>query len=279
MSLQGQHIVVTGCAGGIGSLLCQELLEQRTKVTVVDRAESLPFNAALVRGDLSTLEGVADIAGQLQSKHVDILVNLAGIQYFGPCEEQSPQQTALLYAVNLLAPVLLTQALLPQMKIRGHGQIVNVGSIFGSINFAHFATYSSSKAGLRGFSEALRREVRADGITVTYIAPRAVNTPLNTEKILEFGRMTKMKLDEPKWVAKQIAKAIAERRKDVFLGFPEKLLVRLNAMAPRVVDQVLVTNDLKAKTLFLQAGSIANPYVQPGCPSYNGQPVAKPSNK
>ncbi|MDH5427032.1 MAG: SDR family oxidoreductase [Nitrospirota bacterium] len=252
MSLDGQHIVVTGGAGGIGSLLCKELLAQGANVTVVDRTESLSFEAKFVRGDLSTLEGVAAIAEHLQSQLVDILVNLAGIQYFGPCEQQSPQQTALLFAVNMLAPVLLTQALLSQMKARGHGQIVNIGSTFGSINFAHFATYSSSKAGLRGFSEALRREVKTDGITVTYIAPRAVKTPLNTEKILEFGRLTNMHMDEPTWVAKQMAKAIAERRKDVFLGFPEKLFVRLNAIAPRVVDQALMANDRKAKTLFHQ---------------------------
>ena len=57
MSLNGKHIVVTGGAGGIGSLLCQELLEQRAKVTVVDRGESLPFDAAFVRGDLSHWKG------------------------------------------------------------------------------------------------------------------------------------------------------------------------------------------------------------------------------
>jgi len=250
MLLKGKHLVVTGGAGGIGSLLCQELLNQGGTITVVDRVESLPFEAEFVHGDLSTLDGVAEIAACLKSKQVDILVNLAGIQYFGPCDEQSPRQTALLYSINLLAPVLLSQALLPQMKARGHGQIVNIGSTFGSINFAHFATYSSSKAGLRGFSEALRREVKGDGITVTYIAPRAAKTRLNTEKILKFGRITKMNMDEPEWVAKQIAKAIAERRKDVFLGFPEKLFVRLNAIAPRLVDQALEGNDLKAKALF-----------------------------
>ncbi|MCA9451267.1 MAG: SDR family NAD(P)-dependent oxidoreductase, partial [Nitrospira sp.] len=139
MSLNGQRMVVTGGAGGIGSLLCRELLKQGAKVTVVDCTEPVSVDAAFLRGDLSTLEGMADIADRLKSQRVDILVNLAGIQYFGPCEEQSPQQTALLYAVNVLAPVILTQALLPQMKTRGHGQIVNVGSTFGSINFAHFA--------------------------------------------------------------------------------------------------------------------------------------------
>lgn len=250
MPLKNKHVVVTGGAGGIGSLLCQKLIHSGAKVTVVDRGSPPSAQTAHIQGDLSSLDGVAAVAAQLQSRSVDILVNLAGIQYFGLCEKQSPEHTALLYAVNLLAPVLLTQALLPQMKARGDGQIVNIGSTFGSINFAHFATYSSSKAGLRGFSEALRREVKDDGITVTYIAPRAVKTPLNTEKILEFGRITKMNMDAPEWVAEQMLHAITHKKKDVFLGFPEKLFVRMNALAPRLVDGALAANDRKAKPLF-----------------------------
>lgn len=250
MPLKDKHVVVTGGAGGIGSLLCQNLIKSGAKVTVIDRSETLSFEATHIRGDLSSMEGIAAICEELQSTSVDILVNLAGIQYFGLCEEESPEHTALLYAVNLIAPVMLTQSLLPSMKHRGNGHIVNIGSTFGSINFAHFATYSSSKAGLRGFSEALRREVAGDGLDVTYIAPRAVKTPLNTPKILEFGRITKMHMDEPEWVADQILAAITERKKDVFLGFPEKLFVRINAIAPRIVDGALAANDLKAKPLF-----------------------------
>ena len=75
--------------------------------------------------------------------------------------------------VNLVAPARLTQAVLPGMKSRGRGQIANVGSIFGSINFAHFATYSSAKAGMRALSQSLRRELAGTGIDVTYVAPRA----------------------------------------------------------------------------------------------------------
>ena len=75
--------------------------------------------------------------------------------------------------------MLLVRQLLPEMVARGDGRIVNVGSTFGSIGFAWFAAYSASKFGLRGFSEALRRELDGTGVTVTYVAPRAVK-PLST---------------------------------------------------------------------------------------------------
>lgn len=250
MLLKSKHILVTGGAGSIGSLLCQRLVKAGAEVTVIDRADTLSFPAKLIQGDLASLTGVAAVTQQIMSLSVDILVNLAGLQYFGLCEKESPEHTALLYAVNLVAPVLLAQAVLPQMKQRGSGQIVNIGSTFGSINFAHFATYSSSKAGLSGFSEALRREVKASGIDVTYIAPRAVRTPLNTEKILEFARITKMNMDAPEWVAEQIMEAICKKQKEVYLGFPEKLFVRINAILPRLVDSVLQKNDAIAATLF-----------------------------
>ena len=250
MRLEGSHVVVTGGAGGIGSLLCRNLLQEGARVTVVDRCDSIPFAARLVQGDLSTLDGVEGMARLLGAERVDILVNLAGIQYFGPCEAQSASHTALVYAVNLVAPVVLTQAVLPQMKARGHGHIVNIGSTFGSISFAHFATYSSSKAGVRGFSEALRREVADHGIDVTYIAPRAVKTPINTELVMELARRINMNMDEPEWVAGRIARAIIKRKKDVYLGFPEKLFVRINALLPRLVDRALARNDTRAARLF-----------------------------
>lgn len=250
MPLKGKEVVVTGGNGGIGQPLCRRLKEKGAVVTVVARTPELSAGIETISGDLSTFEGVMAVADALKARHVDILVNLAGIQYFGLCEQETPEHTAQLYAVNLVAPVLLTQAVLPGMKQRQSSRIVNIGSIFGSINFAHFAAYSSSKAGLRGFSEALRREVQGDGVDVLYVAPRAVRTPMNTKKILEFGRITGMNMDDPEWVAAQIVKAIAEGKKEVFLGFPEKLFVRINAVAPRIVDGALAANDRKAKLLF-----------------------------
>lgn len=248
--LAGKNVVVTGGAGGMGSLLCKSLLGEGANVIVVDRVEKLDFEAKLIIGDLSSLEGIKAINEQLLQEDADILVNLAGLQYFGPTEEQSPEHTILSYMVNLVAPVMLSQNLIPQMKERKSGHIVNVGSIFGSINFAYFATYSSSKAGLKGFSEAIRRELKPDNIDVTYIAPRAVKTPFNTGKVMELAELTKMQMDSPELVVSLMMKAIKNKSKDVYIGFPEKLFVRINAICPRIVDGATASDNAKAKSLF-----------------------------
>jgi len=246
MRFDGKSILVTGGAGGLGRLICADLAEQGAEVTVLDRAAD---NSGLAC-DLSTPEGLEQAAKAVSDRRVDVLVNLAGIQHFGPVETQSPESLTASYMVNLVAPVRLTQAVLPGMKARGGGQIVNVGSIFGSIGFAHFATYSSAKAGLRGFSQALRRELAGSGVDVTYVAPRAVRTPLNSAAVLEFARLTGMNMDAPEDVARRIVAAIGARRRDVYLGFPESFFVRLNAVLPGLVDRALAANDRKAAQLF-----------------------------
>ena len=172
-----------------------------------------------------------------------------GIQHFGMLDMQSPEQVSLMAQVNLVAPMLLTQSVLPAMKKRNSGQIVNIGSIFGSIAFAHFVTYSATKAGIKAFSESLRRELADSGITVTHIAPRAVRTPLNNEKILQLAARTKMAMDAPELVAKRMIDAIESDAKDVYIGFPESLFVRINALLPRIVDGALAKNDRIAKEI------------------------------
>jgi short-subunit dehydrogenase len=152
--------------------------------------------------------------------------------------------------VNLIAPARLAQAVLPQMKSRRRGHLVNIGSVFGSINFAHFASYSSSKAGLRGLSQALRRELVGTGVAVTYIAPRAVRTPLNSPLVLRYAALTGMNMDAPEPVAGRIVEAIARKTSEVYLGFPESAFVRINAVLPGLVDRALRNADLKARRLF-----------------------------
>ncbi len=250
MRLEDKHVVITGGAGGLGSRIAALMRKKGARLSIVDRVPSLDFEAQLIQGDLSTSEGIAAIASALAQSEPDILVNLAGVQYFGPLEQQAPESVVLTYMINLVAPVLLSQAVLPGMRARGRGQIVNIGSIFGSINFAHFATYSSAKAGLRGFSEALRRELEGENIDVTYIAPRAVKTPLNNETVMRYAELTRMNMDDPDQVAKKIVRAIIASKKDVYLGFPESFFVRVNAVLPRLVDGSLAANDRIARNLF-----------------------------
>ena len=249
MKLKGKKIVITGGAGGIGSRVCEIAAQKGAIPIVIDRVAAPMTQWQYIQGDLSSLSGVATIGTRLAEIKPDILVNLAGIQYFGMLEAQTPEQIALMYQINLIAPVLLTQAVLPCMKKRGSGQIVNIGSMFGSMAFAHFVTDSIAKAGIKAVSQALRREVVDDGITVTHIAPRAVKTPLNNEKILKLAARTNMAMDPPEKVALRLIQAIEDDAQDVYIGFPESLFVRVNALLPKLVDGALLKNDRIAKEI------------------------------
>jgi short-subunit dehydrogenase len=89
---------------------------------------------------------------------------------------------------------------------------------------------------MRGFSEALRRELEGSGVNVTYIAPRAIKTPLNSPAVYRMAEKVKMNMDEPADIARAIIRAIEQDKKDSYLGFPESLFVRINAVLPRLVD-------------------------------------------
>uniref|UniRef100_B0T7E3 Short-chain dehydrogenase/reductase SDR n=1 Tax=Caulobacter sp. (strain K31) TaxID=366602 RepID=B0T7E3_CAUSK len=250
MSLRNKSVLLTGGAGGLGSLVSRRLDAAGARVTVLDRLSPADGADVLIH-DLSTPDGVEAAVADVEGRDWDVLVNLAGIQHFGPLELQSADHLLASYLVNLVAPARLTQAVLPRMKARRAGQIVNIGSVFGSIGFAHFVTYSSAKAGLRVFSEALRRELVETGVAVTYIAPRAMRTPLITPKLAQFAKMTRMPLDEPDKVASLIVDAIRTRRRDFSIGLAEFLYIRLNALAPDLVDRALLSNGRKARTLFV----------------------------
>ena len=248
-SLERKRVVLTGAAGGIGSLVAARLRLAGAIVTGVDRV-ACPACHASIDADLSTEQGLGDIAATLAASECDILVNLAGVQYFGPMAEQTPAALWSGYVVNLIAPAMLVRAVLPGMLARGEGRIVNIGSVFGAIPFAHFASYSSAKAGLKGLSDALRREVAGTGVAVTHIAPRAVRTSLASAKVLEFAAATGMHMDAPEAVAAHIVAATAEGIPNVVIGFPERFFVHVNALAPRLVDRALAANDRKAAALF-----------------------------
>src|SRR5579862_544630 len=234
MAHTGKQIILTGGSGGLGRLVAAELRREGAGVTVMSRTWN-GDGADQVRHiavDLSAPDGIAEASTVVARQQPDILVNMAGVQYFGPAESQSLADMRDSYMVNLVAPAALCQACLPAMKRRNSGQIVNIGSIFGSIPSAHFAAYSSAKAGLRALSEALRRELAHTQVSVTYVAPRAMRTSMLSPAIRTYAELTGMNIDVPEFVAKKIATAIRRRKKDVYIGFPERLFVRVNAVMP-----------------------------------------------
>jgi short-subunit dehydrogenase len=142
--------------------------------------------------------------------------------------------------VNVEAPLQLTREVLPGMIEQRRGRVVTVGSMFGSIGFPCFAAYSATKFALRGFSEALRRELAGTGVGVTYVSPRAVRTALNPPVVHSMAEQGLMRMDEPQWVAGMIVRALERDADDVYLGFPESFFARLNGLLPRIVDRALI---------------------------------------
>jgi short-subunit dehydrogenase len=249
MNISGAKVLLTGASGGIGSAIARQLAVRGAEPILVGRnavkLERLALELKERGAHATTLVaniGTADAAQSLiaealrQGGGIDILINCAGVQNFGAFAAESAQDTATLLHINTVAPLVLANAVLPHMLTKGRGQIVNVGSIFGSIGFPYFATYCASKFALRGFSEALRRELTGTGVGVTYVAPRFTKTAFNGNAVKRMADALKMNQDDPQDVAASVIAAIEADGRDRYLGWPEKLFVRINALIPRLVD-------------------------------------------
>ncbi len=246
MDIAHKRILLTGAAGGIGAELARALSARGARLALLGRdvdalrtlsskldGEAHAFGVDLL-DDTRRVGAVAAVRDALGG--IDVLINNAGVVNFGPFAEQDPASLQAMVKINMLVPMLLTQEILPEMVARGSGHVLNVGSTFGSIGFAWFTTYSASKFGLRGFSEALRRELQGTGVGVTYAAPRAVRTALYSDAVYRMAEAVKMNMDSPEWVAAKLVVALQRERKNVFLGFPESLFARLNGVLPWLVD-------------------------------------------
>jgi len=261
VELRDKNILLTGAAGGIGRQLAVRLAERGAHLALVDANEealkevgAVVPRSKIIVGDLSGSEGckaIADAAVETLGQ-IDILINLAGMMSFRCFEDEDVDVMERIIEVNLLGAMRLTRHILPTMVERDQGRIINVGSVFGSIGFAYFTAYSASKFGLRGFSEALRRELYDSKIKVMYLAPRAVKTPLNTGRIMRMGEATKMNMDSPEVVVERVLKAIDNDRKEVYIGFPESLFVQINQPFPRLVDKALAAQNRIARAFAKQ---------------------------
>jgi short-subunit dehydrogenase len=152
------------------------------------------------------------------------LINLAGVNQFSLLEHQDDNAIADMVELNVTATLQLTRHVLPLLRQQENALLVNVGSTFGSIGYPGFTAYCTTKFAIRGFSEALRRELADTRVKVLYVA---------------LNRQLKVTMDDPQAVARQIVRAIAREREELYLGWPEKFFVRINSLWPRLVDQAL----------------------------------------
>ncbi len=248
MKLQGCRTLLTGAGSGIGRCLAKDLGAHGARLVLVgrnsgnlaaiaDEINSAGGSAVAITHDLGIAGNLARLAERTRKLlgGIDLLINNAGVSSFGEYSLETPEDISNLINTNITAPLLLTHAVLPGMLDAGCGRIVNIGSILGSIGFPHFAAYSASKFALRGFSEALRRELAGTGIGVTYAAPRTTRTAINSDALYKLSSANGAAVDEPAAVASAIIEAIVNDRNEIYIGWPEKLAVRLNALLPRLI--------------------------------------------
>src|SRR3989344_4031488 len=180
-----QVVLITGCSSGFGYLTALKFakngwrviasvrsIDSRSKqLAAIFAAEKLP--AEVVKLDVrNDTEVIGVIQSILQKyKKIDVLVNNAGFGLLGPIEAFSIEEIKQQYDVNILGLVRMTQAVLPSMRTRKSGRIINISSITGLIPFGIYGVYSSSKFAVEALSEALRFEVRLFGVDVTLLKP------------------------------------------------------------------------------------------------------------
>ena len=192
MNLSDRVAVVTGAGSGLGLAFTRALLERGARVFGLARRRAVleALQADLgpafhpVVCDVTDEASVASAFEMVlrEGGRLDVLVNNAGLGRFGPADALSVDEWDVQMNTNLRGVFLCTRAALPVMKRQNTetgfgGHIVNIASVAGLVGNANLTAYNATKFGLRGFSEALMKEVREDGIKVTCLYPGSVGTP------------------------------------------------------------------------------------------------------
>lgn len=177
--LAGRTALVTGAASDIGRAVCAALHADGARVVATDlRAAPLDALAAelpgLVAEPLDLLDG--DTPARLAAHEPDVLASVAGLPVVARFAEHDPGEWDRLWAINLRAPMALTQALMPEMVERGWGRLLYVSSDSARAGAGGEAVYAATKAGLLGFAKSVAREVARAGVTANVVCPGPVDT-------------------------------------------------------------------------------------------------------
>lgn len=247
MQLSECRAVITGAGGGIGQALVARLCQGGAHLLLVGRQgaalqslkQRFPDRVEIVLADITEPAGRQAILSAARGFGMNVLINAAGANRFSMLEEHDENAIASLIGLNVTANLQLTHRLLPLLRLQPHALLVNLGSTFGSIGYPGFSAYCASKFALRGFSEALRRELADTHVRVLYFAPRATRTSMNAPSVVAMNDELGVAMDDPAQVAEELLDTIRREQEERHLGWPERLFVRLNGLLPRVVDQAL----------------------------------------
>jgi short-subunit dehydrogenase len=254
-NLEGKLVLITGAAAGIGRALALELARRRANLLLVDidaaglAATALEARRRGVRvdvclADLARGEEVARLAARVRRdfSHLDVLVNNAGVAYYGTTHEMSHEQWRRVMAVNLFAPIQLTRELLPVLFERPEAHLLNMCSISGLVGSSRLAAYNATKFALVGFTESLRAEYGPRGLGVTALCPGLVRTGI-FESAMTGGdkrapRFPWWMTASPERVARGAVRAIRRNQGLVVITAHARLVWWVKRLSPWLLDRI-----------------------------------------
>ena len=249
MNIQGKRVLITGGSSGIGLALAHALLAKGARVVITGRrantlaaavqalqAAGSPIYA--VTADIATPEGRATTLKQAvnQLGGLDILVNNAGGVRAGRLESAPESELQAMIDVNLVAPIFLTLAALPALRASEEAMVVNVASGIALVSAPFYAAYAATKAGLARFGEALRRELKGEGLHVLTVYPSGTDTPMM--KSNRAGPELGFSREPASAVAAAILEGIEANAFEVIRGGAARAqMIALNNENPAAIDE------------------------------------------
>ena len=261
--LRGKVVLITGSSRGLGLALAEEFAIRGSRIVICAR-EQEELSRARIRlqelgaevldivCDVSDRESVRRLIDEARNHfgEMDVLVNNAGIINVGPYQEQKIEDFEEAMNINFWGTVNSTLAVLPSMKRRGSGRIVNITSIGGKVSVPHLLPYCCAKFAAVAFSEGLRAEIAREGIVVTTIVPGLMRTGsyLNADfkgkHKAEFGwfsmgSTTPLTAIAAHRAARQIVDATVSGTAELIVTWQAELLARLHGLFPGLVTEIL----------------------------------------
>jgi uncharacterized protein len=262
VALNSKAALVTGACSGIGLALTRQLAARGYRMVLVSqRAEPLARAARQIEAehrvealplvlDLARRDAAAEVAREVRARgiEVDVLINNAGMFFFGEAADADPERAADLLELHVVTPSLLVTHFAPGMRARGSGHILIVSSISAFKDFPGISYYGASKKYLLGFARALRSELGLHGVTVTCLAPGPVDTALyDTDRVpVQLARRLGIMMS-PEHVAREALDALF--RGDA-LCIPGRG-VRILTHAARLLPQPLIDR-MRSRTPWLR---------------------------
>jgi len=262
-NFRGKAVLITGGSRGLGLVLARELAREGARLAIcardpkeLERAQNelqrMGADVIAVPCDVTDRAQVNEMVSVVRRHfgEIDVLVNNAGIIQVGPVEVTTLDDYEEAMKTHFWGPLYTTFAVLPDMRRRGEGRIVNVSSIGGKISVPHLLPYSASKFALVGLSEGLRAELGKDGIVVTTVCPGLVRTgsPRNATfkgqhraeyawfSISDSFPATSMKAER---AARQIIAACRRGEAEVILSLQAVLAVKFHQLFPELSSDLL----------------------------------------